>query len=168
MIPPPVQPHPVACVAERPRRFEARPRTGNEKLPRSTTGKPQPEACTYSLVARVVPNALDVGLRSAPLNALGTTRSTTKLKRGARVHPAVLSEPPPPKGRPLEAMNDAANWLACMPQRPPQSVSPAAHRLARCVSVIAGEARLSAWSCRVRRPELSRNPDSASFAGRRE
>jgi len=33
---------------------------------------------TTQLVERVVPNALDVDPRSAPFNALGTTRSTMK------------------------------------------------------------------------------------------
>jgi len=36
------------------------------------------------MVARVVPNALDVRPRSAPLNALGTTRSATIEARSAR------------------------------------------------------------------------------------
>ena len=44
------------------------------------TGEPTPRsaASTTQLVERVVPNALDVGPRSAPFNALGTTRSTMK------------------------------------------------------------------------------------------
>ena len=107
------------CVAERFKRF------GSEfavARPSTITDSATPTANTVSLatvVERVAPafakvtagrpNALDVGPRLAPINALRATRSTTiRLKRGARVQSIVPSEPPP-KDRPLEAMNDTAN-----------------------------------------------------------
>jgi len=150
-----------ACVAERRRRFGARPRSGPARRGGRAPPTRRPEASAYSLVERVAPNALDVGPRSAPLHALRTTRSTTRLKRGARVHSATPMESSPPKDRPLEATNTSAYRTACMPLHSLQSVSPAAHRLARCTSV-AGAARLIA-SPRHEAPTALRYTDQESY-----
>jgi len=69
-----------AWVAERSERFGARPRSGPARHGGRAPPTRRPGVSAYQLVERVAPNALDVGPRSAPINALGTTRSTTEAR----------------------------------------------------------------------------------------